>query len=81
MFNEFIHLNFISIVAAYPTLPLALALAPAPAVAVAVALLDVAIYRRKQEAKNRSLDQKDRYVNRGGNYRRKETEGRNQSRG
>jgi uncharacterized membrane protein len=85
MFNEFIHLNFISIVAADPTLPLALALAPAVAVAVAVALalalLDVAIYRRKQEAKNRSLDQKDRYVNRGGNYRRKETEGRNQSRG
>jgi hypothetical protein len=75
MFNEFIHLNFISIVAANPTLPLALALAPA------VALLDVAIYRRKQEAKNRSLDQKDRYVNRGGNYRRKEKEGRKQSRG
>ena len=39
------------IVAADPTQSLALARAPAPAVA--LALLDVAIYRRKQEAKNK----------------------------
>jgi len=52
MFNEFSILDFISIVAAYPTLPLALA----PAPAVALAMLDVAIYKRKQEAKKMSLD-------------------------
>jgi len=38
-------------VAANPTKSLALARAPAPAVA--LALLDVAIYRRKEEAKNK----------------------------